>query len=147
MSMAYLEIGEIAGKHENQSCEYSNAIAYQLYHALELFFKYAISLKEGSVEKTHDLKVLFDKYDKIYTEDIYRLNHPFDFSSYEPCELNFREKEQYEEHIKKFKPKYMDQHLRYPPDKRTGGFSYNINSDFFHEYKNKLIELHGKMSC
>ena len=39
MCMAYLEIGEVSARNDNNTGEYQNAVAYQLYHALELFVK------------------------------------------------------------------------------------------------------------
>ena len=147
MSIAYLEIGQLAAKGKNMTDAYQNAVAYQLYHALELFIKYAILKSNGSVDKIHDLSELFKKYYTIYTDDIYRIEHPFDFSSYEPSVLNAREKEMYEKHIEKFKPKFMDQHLRYPPDYRTGGYSYKIDENYFVRTKDKLNELHSRLNC
>ena len=147
MCIAYLEIGEIAAKNDNNTGEYQNAVAYQLYHALELFVKYAILKSKGRVLNIHDLSKLFDEYNSLYTDDAYRLEHPFDFSSYEPCELNIGEKEMYEKHIDKFKPKIMDQHLRYPPDHKTGGYSFKIESDYFVSTKDKLLEIYGKINC
>lgn len=47
MSLAYLDVGEVAAKNSNNTGEYHNAVAYQLYHALELFVKYAILKKVG----------------------------------------------------------------------------------------------------
>ena len=53
MCMAYLDIGEISTKNENNTGEYQNAVAYQLYHALELFVKYLILKKTGNVKKVN----------------------------------------------------------------------------------------------
>lgn len=147
MCIAYLEIGEIAAKNNNNTDEYQNAVAYQLYHALELFVKYAILKRKGKVQNIHVFSTLFDEYHSLYTDEIYRLEHPFEFRSYEACEFNIGEKEMYEEHIEQFKPKIMDQHLRYPPDHKTGGYSFKIDSDYFASIKNKLLEIYGKINC
>ncbi|MBT7899930.1 MAG: HEPN domain-containing protein [Candidatus Marinimicrobia bacterium] len=145
--MAYLDIGEISTKNENNTGEYQNAVAYQLYHALELFVKYLILKKTGNVKNIHDFSELFSEYDSLYPDDEYRIEHPFDFTSYEPCELNVGEQKMYENHINKFKPKFMDQHLRYPPDNRTGGFSYKIDIDYFKSIKEKLMTIYSKINC
>ncbi len=147
MSIAYLEIGEAASTHDNPSGEYQNAVAYQLYHALELFVKYAILKNTGNVKNIHDFSILFSQYNSLYPSDEYRIEHPFDFTSYEPCELNIGEQEMYEKHISQFKPKIMDQHLRYPPDEKTGRFSYKIDSDYFSSMKEKLMAIYSKINC
>jgi HEPN domain-containing protein len=146
MSIAYLEVGKIAAKNKNNTEEYQNAVAYQLYHALELFVKYAILKKKDRVTYTHDLSDLFDEYNLLYKGNAYRLEHLFDFSSYEPCELNIDEKKMYEKHINEFKPKIMDQHLRYPQDHRIGGYSFKIESNDFASIKNKLLKIYGEIN-
>ena len=131
----------------NMTSEYQNAVAYQLYHALELFIKYAIQTKKGSVSKIHDLSKLFEEYDRLYPHIEFRLSHPFDFSNYEPSPLNRGELESYKDHIKKFSPSIMDQHLRYPPDEKTGGYSYSIDSDTFTQMKSNLLKIYGIINC
>jgi len=54
MCMAYLDIGEFSSKKDDNTGEYQNAVAYQLYHALELFVKYAIFKSTGNVKNIHD---------------------------------------------------------------------------------------------
>ena len=147
MCLAYLDIGEISAKNSNNTGEYQNAVAYQLYHALELFVKYAILKNTGSVKNIHDFSKLFGEYDSLYPSDEYRIEHPFDFSSYEPYELNVGEQEMYENHINQFKPKFMDQHLRYPLDEKTGGFLYKIDSDYFSSMKEKLMAIYNNINC
>lgn len=147
MSMAYLDIGEYSSKKDDNTGEYQNAVAYQLYHALELFVKYAILKNTGKVKNIHDFSKLFSEYDSLYPEDEFRIEHPFDFTSYESCELNIGEQEMYEKHINQFKPEIMDQHLRYPPDDKTGGYSYKIDADYFNLIKEKLMEIRSKINC
>jgi len=147
MSMAYLEVGEFASKQDIHTHEYDNAVAYQLYHSLELFLKYAILKKQGSVNKIHDLSELLDKYNSLYPDDSCRIKHPFDLSKYESDDKNFGERELFEKHILKFSPKYMDQHLRYPPDFRTGGYSYKLDSEYFQNFKEIYLDLYQKINC
>ncbi|MDY0281142.1 MAG: HEPN domain-containing protein [Salinivirgaceae bacterium] len=146
MSMAYLELGEVAAQHQNETGEYQNAVAYQLYHALEIFLKYAILKKIGSHKKGHDLRVLFEEYNKLYAENKYRIESPFDFTIYEANDFNIGEKKMYINHLNQFDPKIMDQHLRYPPDEKTGGYSFRIESDIFTDMKNKFLEIYGEMN-
>jgi hypothetical protein len=142
MAIAYLEVGKVAAaaetdlKHDH---DYQNAVAYQLFHAIELFYKYMIKAKEGSTDHIHDLKALEEKYSSLYSGDEYKINHPFDFSAYEACDLNEAECEMAELHLRKFKPKYLDQHLRYPIDERTGGYSFSIAPSMFEELKNEIL--------
>jgi len=147
MSIAYLDIGEYSSKKGDDTGEYQNAVAYQLYHALELFVKYAILKRTGNVKNIHDLSKLFGEYNSLYPEDEFRIEHPFDFTSYEPCELNIGEQEMHEKHINQFKPEIMDQHLRYPSDDKTGGYSYNIDGDYFNLIKEKLMVIYSKINC
>ena len=146
MSLAYLKIGEIAAKCKDNTGEYQNAVAYQLYHALELFVKYAILKNKGAVKPIHDFTKLFDEYNALYPDDAFQIDHPFDFSSYEPCELNSGEKEMFERHIDQFKTKIIDQHLRYPPDHKTGGYSFKIDSEYFTKIKDKFLVIHSKIN-
>jgi len=79
MSLAYLEIGEYSAQNNNNG-DYQNAVAYQLFHALELFVKYAILLKTKKSEVLgHDFSILFKKYYELYSEEIYHIEHPFDW--------------------------------------------------------------------
>ena len=146
MSMAYLELGGVAARHQNETGEYQNAVAYQLYHALEIFLKYAILKRTGSHRKGHDLKILFGEYYNLYTEKKYHIESPFDFTTYEASDLNIKEKEMWLNHLNQFNPEIMDQHLRYPPDKKTGGYSFKIESDIFTNMKNKFLEIYGAIN-
>jgi len=52
-----------------------------------------IKKKTGSVPHTHKLKSLEEKYLKLYLVDDYKVDHPFRFDDYQPCELNIGELE------------------------------------------------------
>jgi hypothetical protein len=145
MAIAYLEIGKVAaeaGSKFSSDVDYQNAVAYQLFHAVELFYKLMIKNKTGSVYHIHDLRKLEEEYTNIYPGPNHKVNHPFDFSDYSSCELNPGEDEMYAELISRFKPKYMDQHLRYPTNTRTGGYSFSLDSSVFEEIKNTMIEIY-----
>jgi len=144
MSMAYLDIGEYATKNDIQTSEYQNAIAYQLYHALELFVKFAILLKtQKAMVRGHDLKILFEEYHKHYPSDDYQIEHPFDFTSYESSIENINETELYKQHIETFKPCIMDQHLRYPADQKN---AYSIDSSYFKRTRATFLNIYAKLS-
>jgi hypothetical protein len=152
MAIAYLEIGKLAAKTKSEyenvgECEnvgdYQNAVAYQLFHAVELFYKQMIKNRVGSVSHTHDLGELEDEYTKLYPDPNCKINHPFDFSSYSSCELNPGEDALYAKHIAKFNPKFMDQHLRYPSDERTGGYSFYLDSSTFEETKSSMMDIYS----
>lgn len=52
MAMAYIEVGRISATSETElkhDHDYNNAVAYQLFHAIELFYKYMIKNKEGDL--------------------------------------------------------------------------------------------------
>jgi len=144
MALAYLELGEIASSTDKEikdNSEYQNAVAYQLYHAIELFYKYMIKIKTGKINEIHDLAELGQEYRKLYPGPEYNFEHPFDFSNYESSIKNPNEEVFKNKHLNKFKPKYMDQHLRYPADYRTGGYSYSIESSYFNIIKEKMLSL------
>lgn len=143
-SLAYIEVGYIAALADTpmrNNVDYQNAVAYQLFHAIELFYKHMIKKAGGTVEQIHDLMKLEHQYNSYYTGAAYFLEHPFRFSSSEYDLLNSGEKQFAEIHIKIFKPQYMSQHLRYPPDSRTGGYSFSFDKSFFKIIKDRIIEI------
>ena len=149
ISLAYLEVGKCASASNSEqinTAEYQNAVAYQAFHAIELFFKYMIHRKEGSVPHIHKLSELEKKYQSLYPCQSYSLDHPFDFSSYQVCDLNEGEQELVEKHKEKFKPDFMDQHLRYPTDYRTGGYSFAFDAEFFDDLRMRMLSISG-VSC
>lgn len=142
MAMAYIEIGRVSAMAETElkyDSEYQNAVAYQMLHAVELFFKHMIRNKEGTVAHIHDLRALQEKYYRLYTADVHKIHHPFDVSAYEPCQLNEDEASLTESHLAKFSPEFLDQHLRYPADGRTGGYSFSIDGSIFEGLKNEML--------
>ncbi len=143
MALAYIEIGKVAARSDSDlknTSEYENAIAYQLYHSVELFYKYML-LKKGLTKKGHDIAALETEYKKLFAEEQYNLDHPFDLSSYQASDLNPGEAEMAEAHMKKFKPEFMDQHLRYPSNHNTGGYSYKIEPCYFDSIKGQMLRI------
>lgn len=112
-----------------------------------MFSKYAILKNTGNVKNIYDFSKLFSEYDSLYHDEEYRIEHPFDFTLYKPCELNIDKQEMYEKHINQFKLKIIDPHLRYPHDDKTGGFSYKIDSNYFNSIKEKSMAIYGKINC
>ncbi|HRN82867.1 MAG TPA: hypothetical protein PK667_11345 [Nitrosomonas europaea] len=145
MALSYLEVGRIAASADasvKNLGEYQNAVAYQLFHAIELFYKFMICSAGESIKYTHDLGELERQYKACYPDFRFHFENPFDFSSYEPCPLNPHEKQLMQSHLEQFKPAYMSQHLRYPPDHRTGGYSFNFQESYF----SKLIEQFNEIA-
>lgn len=143
MALAYLEIGKVSASSNSElmnTHEFENAIAYQLYHAVELFYKYML-LGKGFTKKVHDIAELEKEYEQHFFEDKYKLNHPFDFSNYEASSLNQGEEKLAEAHFQQFKPKFMDQHLRYPSNNNTGGYSYKFESSYFDNIKDQMLSI------
>lgn len=144
MAFAYLEIGRIVSISTSElsnTSEFENAKAYQLYHAIELFYKYMIIRKKGKIGHIHDLKKLEDEYVKIYPDKNFKLEHPFNFSDDQFSIHNENEKYLAKQHMEKFKPRYMDQHLRYPIDGRTGGYSFYLDESVFETMKEKIDSI------
>lgn len=143
MALAYIEVGKVSAKSDSElknTSEYENAIAYQLYHSVELFYKYML-LKKGITKRVHDIAALETEYKKLFPGPQFNLEHPFDFSSYQASDLNPREAEMAEAHMKKFKPNFMDQHLRYPSNHNTGGYSYKFESCYFDSIKDQMLRI------
>jgi hypothetical protein len=149
LAFAYLEIGKVAAKAETElknDASYQNAIAYQLLHAVELFYKQMIKNKTGSVSHIHCLNKLEVEYTRLYPDPSHELNHPFDFSDYRTSESNSGEDALYAAHISKFKPNFMDQHLRYPSDEKTGRYSFDFADSVFQEIQSKMINIYKTSS-
>jgi len=143
MALAYIEIGKVCAEADSEYkniSEYENAIAYQLYHSVELFYKYML-LSKGITKKIHDIEALEIEYCNHFPEERYQLEHPFDFSNYTPSDLNPGEAEMAEAHLQKFKPKFMDQHLRYPSNQNTGGYSYKFESCYFEDIRKNMLRI------
>ena len=102
-----------------------------------------IHRKEGFVSHSHKLSELENKYKNLYPDQSYNLKHPFDFGSYQVCSLNEGEQELAEKHMEKFKPDFMDQHLRYPTDHRTGGYSFSFDACLFDNLKENMLSISG----
>lgn len=143
MALSYIEIGKIASNSDSDlknTSDFQNAIAYQLFHAIELFYKYMLGRKSITI-KTHSLSILYKEYTKIYPEEKFKLDHPFDFSNYECSNLNKNEKDIARNHLEKFSLNLMDQHLRYPADIKTGGYLYSIDASTFESIKIQMLSL------
>lgn len=144
MAVAYLEIGKISSGFDTElrnTYEYKNAVAYQLYHALELFFKYMIINKKGTIKLIHDLAKLEQEYSELFPGAQHKVDHPFHFTNYVPCEFNEDESKLVGDHLIKFKIKFMDQHLRYPIDEKTGGYSFSLEPSVFENVKNRILQV------
>jgi len=129
----------------SQVSEFQNATAYQMFHAIELYLKYAILSKNGNCWG-HDVTDLYKKYKELYPSIEFHFDHPFDFSIYEASPENPGEKEFAVEHMRKYKTSIMDQHLRYPADDKTGGYSFSLSHSYFNEVEKKLLSLHAKIN-
>ncbi len=80
-SAAFLEVAIISSKEKSSfrynTSEYSNVTAYLTHHSIELFLKFAISaFTNETPEQTHDIKKLYDEYNKLYTGSKFKLDIP-----------------------------------------------------------------------
>lgn len=143
MALAYIEIGKVSSHSDSElknTDEYEKAIAYQLYHSLELFYKYML-LKKGMEIKGHDILALEFEYRTRFSEKCYRLEHPFGFSNLECSNLNKNEEKVIKGHLEKFKLDFMDQHLRYPGNHNTGGYSFKFDPCLFDSIKEQMLKI------
>jgi len=141
-SLAFLEVAIISSKSENNpiynTSEYSNVTAYLLYHSTELFLKFAICASTNKVEHGHDIYKLHEKYKKLFTDEKFEINIPF---NREVKYLGFTE-EQIEEHKNKYSMPF-EQQLKYPVGSK--GETYNpitsYDTEFLEAYKTNLLSL------
>ena len=103
-------------------------------------------MSKGETCWGHDISVLDKKYKALYPSPEFQFEHPFDFSDYESSPENHNEKTLAEEHLEKFKVGIMDQHLRYPADNKTGGYSFSLESSYFSKVEKSFLELHTKIN-
>lgn len=148
MALAYLEIGKLASMADTElknTHDFENAVAYQMYHSIELFYKYMLS-KKGVTKNTHDIAALEGEFRNLFPGQEFQISQPFDFSNYEACELNPDEASMAEVYMKKFKPKFMDQHLKYPRNQNTGGYSFKFESSYFDCIEEQMLRV-SEIQC
>ena len=72
-AMAFLEVAIISSKEKENiyfhTAEYSNVTAYLVYHATELFLKFAIFQASKKLVEGHDIFKLYEKYKKCYSDE------------------------------------------------------------------------------
>ena len=115
-----------------------------MFHATELFLKYCIlnKTKEECVIE-HDLNKLLKQCEDLYPDETFFLESPFDFR--QNIGTTKEERRAYQSHVERFKPRLMDQHLRYPPNNNTGGYYFVFDSSYFDKMINKFKEIAGKI--
>ena len=144
-SMAFLEIAIISSKEKEnvyfKTVEYSNVTAYLVYHATELFLKFAIFQSSDISVRGHEIFTLYKKYKEHYEDEKWNLNIPFckpediDYSNFTA------------EKIIEIKEKYsmpFEQQLKYPIDDK--GTIYNpltiYDMEVLENYKKELLDLY-----
>jgi len=155
-SIAFLESSIILSLQKDNEIfnesDYQDVINYNCYHSLELFLKFSLlysCLNQNDYNKMikkfgHSINHLYEQYKYIYEEEIFDINHPFDFSNenYVVSKYNIDELKLFEEHKNKFSPTRLDQYLKYPDDKRgngvSGAYSINLNDSYLMALKNDL---------
>lgn len=144
-AISFLEVALISSREKDNdyfnTAEYSNVIAYLVYHATELFLKFAIYQASDESVRGHEIFTLYKKYKEYYQDEKWDINIPFckpedvDYS-------NFTEDE-----IEKLKAKYsmsFEQQLKYPIDDK--GVTYNpitiYDTELLEKYKSELFNLY-----
>lgn len=144
MSLAYLELGAVAAANGNHWDMYQQAVAYQMYHAIELFLKFAIlsKTKEERVRE-HDLIRLSKKCEELYPQEKFFSKIPFDLRH--NIGTTKKERREFQSHIERFNPRFMDQHLRYPPNEDTGGYYFVFDAEYFQNMKAQFERIGGEI--
>lgn len=153
-SEGFLKIAHIASLQKDEETfstdHYQNTIAYLCYHSFELFLKFCILAKcsddqefERTLEKfDHNITKLYDKYTALYTNEKYKIDHPFDFTVQQNDIYNVGETKLYENHLKKYPMHIIDQYLKYPFDKKgkyTGGAcSFFLDSGWIEKFSDDI---------
>lgn len=144
-SIAYLEIAIISSRETDnylyKTGEYSNVTAYLLYHATELFLKFALFKATDQLISGHDIFKLHQKYKEELTDAKYDIVMPFckpedvDYTNFTPVE------------IIELKKKYnmsLEQQLKYPID--SSKTVYNpitfFGTEYLESYKKEFLDLH-----
>ncbi|EGR5123531.1 hypothetical protein [Vibrio cholerae] len=144
MSLAYLELGKVAASVDQTWDKYQQAVAYQMLHASELFLKFAILNKTNKESiREHSINKLLNLYEELYPEAEYKLELPFDFR--ENTGKSTAERARIQAHMEQFNPKFMDQHLRYPSNNNTGGYTFFFEACYFEQIKEKFEEVGYKI--
>ncbi len=147
-AMAFLEVAIISSKEKENiyfhTAEYSNVTAYLVYHATELFLKFAIFQASKKLVEGHDIFKLYEKYKKCYSDEKLKINIPFT----KPEDVCYGDLP--EEQIQKFKAKYkmsFEQQLKYPIDKENN--IYNLitifDTEWLESYKDELFKLYFEL--
>lgn len=144
MSLAYLELGKVAASVDQSWDKYQQAVAYQMLHASELFLKFAIlnKTKHNSIIE-HSINKLLNRYEELYPDADYKIHLPFDFR--ENTGKSKAERALIQAHMEQFNPKFMDQHLRYPSNHNTGGYTFFFDVSYFEQIKKQFEEIGYKI--
>ncbi len=147
-AMAFLEVAIISSKEKENvyfhTTEYSNVTAYLVYHATELFLKFAIFQASEKSNIEHDIFKLYKIYKNFYPDKMWEINIPFT----KPGDVCYGDLT--EERIKKIKEKYkmpFEQQLKYPIDKENN--IYNLitifDTEWLESYKDELCKLYFEL--
>ncbi len=147
-AMAFLEVAIISSKEKENiyfhTTEYSNVTAYLVYHATELFLKFAIFQASKKLAKGHDIFKLYKIYKNFYPDKKWEINIPFT----KPEDVCYGDHT--EEQIQKFKAKYkmsFEQQLKYPIDTKNN--IYNLitifDTEWLESYKDELYKLYFEL--
>ena len=147
-AISFLEIAIISSKENNNdqfnTAEYSNVTAYLVYHATELFLKFAIFQATDISVRGHEIFTLYKKYKEHYQDEEWNINIPF-CKPEDVDYTNFTEDE-----IKQLKAKYsmsFEQQLKYPIGDK--GVTYNpittYDTELLESYKKELFDLYFKI--
>lgn len=142
-SLAYLEVAILSSKAKDSdmyhTSEYSNVTAHLLYHATELFLKFAICASTKEQPKyEHKISELYNKYKELYPEEKFDIEVPF---TGEIEYIGFTEDE-IAQHEKDY-PMSIELQLRYPVGKKDENYSpiTKYETDILEFYKKQFLAL------
>jgi len=143
-SLAYLDSAERLCKVLKRSSrkatyERGSVVLYLAIHATELFLKAAIVHKAPKEKFGHDLMLLYNRYNKLYTKKIHGFDLPFRSESAPPLDIK----------IDRNQP---DQVYRYPrktvDDPWSGHYSFEANSFLItlQELRTHFERMHAELT-
>ncbi|MDD4505396.1 MAG: hypothetical protein PHE60_03365 [Sulfurospirillaceae bacterium] len=144
-AISFLEVALISSKEKDNvyfnTAEYSNVTAYLVYHATELFLKFAIFQASNESVRGHEIFTLYKEYKKYYQDDKWDINIPF-CKPEDVDYCNFTK-----DKIEQLKARYsmsFEQQLKYPIDDK--GVTYNpitiYDTELLEKYKSELLDLY-----
>ncbi len=144
MSLAYLDIGIVATESKNQWNMYQQAIAYQMFHACELFLQFAILHKtEDEQIRESSINELLARYEVLYPEAPYALALPFDCR--DVSGKSDEERANIQSHIEQLDPRRVNHCSKDRFNQNSDTYLFYFDSAYFETMKTRFEQIGSKV--